>query len=45
MAGLQLAFKKYNVRLGIWGGQRAGFKYFVKCFNSMQFDRVVGNTI
>ncbi|MDP4151905.1 MAG: ABC transporter permease subunit [Bacillota bacterium] len=45
MAGLQLAFKKYNVRLGIWGSPFIGFRNFIKFFNSYQFVRVVGNTL
>lgn len=45
MLGVQIAFKKYSARLGIWGSPWVGFKYFTKFFNSMQFGRVVGNTI
>ena len=45
MLGVQIAFKKYSARLGIWGSPWVGFKYFIKFFNSTQFTRVVGNTI
>lgn len=45
MLGVQIAFKKYSAKLGIWGSPWIGFKYFAKFFNSTQFERVVGNTI
>ena len=45
MLGVQIAFKKYSSKLGIWGSPWVGFKYFLKFFNSTQFSRVVGNTI
>lgn len=45
MLGVQIAFKKYSAKLGIWGSSWVGFKNFVKFFNSTQFNRVVGNTI
>ena len=45
MLGVQIAFKKYSARLGIWGSPWVGLKYFIKFFNSTQFTRVVGNTI
>lgn len=45
MLGVQIAFKKYSARLGIWGSPWIGFKYFVKFFESTQFSRIVGNTL
>lgn len=45
MTGLQIAFKQYSVRGGIWGSRWVGFKHFVDFFNSYQFQRVVVNTI
>lgn len=45
MLGVQIAFKKYSSKLGIWGSPWVGFKYFLKFFNSTQFSRVVGNTL
>lgn len=45
MTGVQIAFKKYNIKLGIWGSQWVGFKHFIKFFTSYQFGRVLGNTL
>ncbi len=44
MLGLQLAFKKFNAKEGIWGDSWVGFKYFIKFFNSYKFIEVVRNT-
>ena len=45
MAGLQIAFKNYTPRNGIWGSAWVGAKHFIKFFSSYQFTRVVGNTL
>lgn len=45
MFGIQLAFKKFNARLGIWGSPWVGFDQFVKFFTSYQFTRVIKNTL
>ena len=45
MYGTIIAFKKYNIRKGIFGSPWIGFENFVKFFNSYQFGRVVGNTL
>ncbi len=45
MLGIQLAFKKFNARLGIWGSPWVGFDQFVKFFTSYQFTRVIKNTL
>ena len=45
MLGVQLAFRKYQARAGIWGSPWVGLKYFEKFLSSYQFERVVGNTL
>lgn len=45
MAGLVIAFKKYNFRDGIFGSPWVGFYQFEKFFSSNQFSQVVPNTI
>jgi putative aldouronate transport system permease protein len=45
MLGVQIAFKKYSAKLGIWGSPWVGFRYFERFFKSTMFKRVVGNTI
>jgi len=45
MTGLQLAFKKFSPRLGIWGSPWVGFDQFEKFFKSYMFERVLLNTI
>jgi putative aldouronate transport system permease protein len=45
MAGLQLAFKKFDLRGGIWGSPWIGAGNFVKFFNSYTFTRVLTNTL
>lgn len=45
MLGLQIAFKDFQPRLGIWGSEWVGFSNFAKFFSSYQFKRVVPNTI
>ena len=45
MAGITLAFKKYNPNLGIWGSPWVGVKNFEKFFNSYMFERVLVNTL
>ncbi len=45
MLGIQLAFKKFNARLGIWGSPWVGFDQFIKFFTSYQFTRVIKNTL
>ena len=44
MAGVQLAFKKYDISAGIWGSPWVGFKHFEKFFKSYMFSRVIVNT-
>lgn len=45
MAGLQIAFKKYNMSKGIWGSPWIGLKNFRRFFASYQFRRIIGNTL
>ena len=45
MAGVQLAFKKYDMNLGIMGSPWIGFKNFEKFFHNYQFWRLLGNTL
>ena len=45
MLGLQIAFKDFQPRYGIWGSEWIGFSNFTKFFSSYQFKRVVPNTI
>lgn len=45
MAGLQLAFKKYNARLGIWGSQWVGLQHFRRIFITPASITALKNTI
>lgn len=45
MVGLQIAFKDYSSRLGMFGSKWVGFKYFEKFFNDYQFSRTIINTL
>lgn len=45
LLGLQLAFKKFNIRLGMWNSPWVGLKNFSKFFKSYQFGRVLPNTL
>ncbi len=45
MAGLIIAFKKYNVRLGIFDSPWVGFDNFRKFFSSYKFPIIMKNTI
>lgn len=45
MAGLQLAFKRFNAADGIWGSPWVGMEQFQKFFSSYQFGRVLKNTL
>lgn len=45
MTGLQLAFKKFSPKLGIWGSPWVGLYQFQKFFSSYQFVRVIKNTL
>jgi putative aldouronate transport system permease protein len=45
MYGLQIAFKDFNGRLGIWGSPWVGMKHFARFFRDPSFSRILGNTI
>jgi putative aldouronate transport system permease protein len=45
MFGLQIAFKDFRARDGIWGSPWAGFVHFQNFFKSYQFKRLIGNTL
>ena len=45
MLGVQLAFRKYTARGGIWNSPWVGLQYFEKFIKSYQFERVVSNTL
>ena len=45
MWGIQLAFREFDPDKGLTGGQRVGFSYFEKFFNSPLFGEIMGNTI
>lgn len=45
MTGIQLAFKKFTYKLGIWGSPWVGLKQFEKFFTNYMFERVMTNTI
>lgn len=44
MYGLQLAFKRYSPRLGIWGSQSVGLAYFNQFFSSRISLQIIWNT-
>ena len=45
MGGLQVAFKDFAARKGIFGSPWVGLKHFKKFFSSVYFGRTVGNTL
>ncbi|MDR2482631.1 MAG: ABC transporter permease subunit [Treponema sp.] len=45
MIGVQIAFKEFRARDGIWGSPWVGFIHFKTFFNSYQFKRVLTNTL
>lgn len=45
MGGLVIAFKKYNVRDGIWGSPWVGLQNFMRFFKSHNFPLVMRNTL
>ena len=45
MTGIQLAFKQFDFKKGIWGSPWVGWVQFDKFFNSHMFSRVVKNTL
>lgn len=45
MFGLQIAFKKYSPKTGIWGGDFVGLFYFKRFFASYKFTQILKNTL
>lgn len=45
MYGIQLAFREFNVRKGLTGGDWVGMKYFQQFFNNPQFGQIMRNTV
>lgn len=45
MAGIQIAFRKYDFRFGMWGSEWVGFSQFERFFSSHMFERVIKNTL
>ena len=45
MYGVTLAFKKYNVKLGIGGSPWVGMKHFERLFSSYNFPLMLRNTL
>lgn len=45
MLGIQIAFKNYKLRAGIWNSPWVGFKHFISFFDSYQSGRVISNTL
>jgi putative aldouronate transport system permease protein len=45
MFGVQIAFKDFRARDGIWGSPWAGFAHFRNFFKSYQFKRILTNTL
>ena len=45
MAGIQLAFKNYQIKSGIWGSPWVGFKHFERLFSSYNFMSLLKNTL
>ncbi len=45
MAGVQLAFKKYIIKDGIWGSPFIGFKNFIRFFQGYNFWTIIWNTL
>lgn len=45
MLGLQIAFRKYSTRLGIWHSKWVGFSHFLRFFRSYYSLEVIRNTL
>lgn len=45
MAGVQIAFKDYTFKGGIWGSEWVGFKHFIKFFSDYKFSAILINTL
>lgn len=45
MGGIQLAFKEYFIKDGIWGSPWVGFKQFRRFFSNYNFSMLIKNTV
>ena len=45
IAGIQIAFKDFSARKGIWGSEWIGFEHFITFFKSYNFFEILGNTL
>ncbi|MDO4293270.1 MAG: ABC transporter permease subunit [Eubacteriales bacterium] len=45
MYGVQLAFRRYNAKAGIWGSPWVGLYYFQRFFESPYFESTIKNTL
>ncbi len=45
MAGIQLAFKEYSIKRGIWGSPWVGWEHFSRFFSAYNFTALLMNTI
>lgn len=45
MFGIQIAFKDFSIRKGIWDSEWVGMKHFISFFTSFQFLRCLKNTV
>lgn len=45
MYGVQIAFRRFSFRKGIWGSAWVGFDHFKRFFNSYYFERLISNTL
>lgn len=45
MYGVQIAFKDFSTRLGIWGSPWVGFKHFARFINYPNFGKIIRNTL
>ena len=45
MAGVQIAFKDFDMKKGIWGSVWVGFEHFVRFFNTYNFWTILWNTL
>ncbi|MCL2252959.1 MAG: ABC transporter permease subunit [Lachnospiraceae bacterium] len=45
MTGIQIAFKEFTLRDGIWGSEWVGFRHFTRFFNVHNFWTILYNTL
>jgi putative aldouronate transport system permease protein len=45
MYGLQIAFRDFRIRRGIWGSEWVGLEHFYDFFGNIRWKQIVGNTL